>query len=102
MIGNNIPLPSKFSPSVISVAAQFQCHMTLQIVKVISDKITLPPFSGQTVSCSRTGKASTIPRTESLFLITDWTQEMPSPNDGIQGGSRLNGTVIYVDIVKVF
>lgn len=102
MIGNNIPLPSKFSPSVISVGAQFQCHMTLQIVKVISDKITLPPFSGQTVSCSRTGKASTIPRTESLFLITDWTQEMPSPNDGIQGSSRLNGTVIYMDIVKVF
>lgn len=31
------------------------------------------------------------------------TQEMPFPNGGIQGGSRLNGTVIiYVDIVKVF
>lgn len=30
------------------------------------------------------------------------TQEMPSPNGGIQSGNRLNGTVIYVDIVKVF
>lgn len=41
----NIPLPSKFSPPIIAVSLQPWCHISLQIVKVISDKVAAYSFS---------------------------------------------------------
>jgi len=102
----NIPLPSKLSPPIIAVSLQSWCHISLQIVKVISDKIAAYSFSVAKLS----GLADLGMLVGLNYVLETCSSLSPTrlkkchllENYGICGGHLFNGTVIYVDIVKVF
>lgn len=80
--------------------------MSLQIVKVISDKIAAYSFSVAKLSAlADLGKLAVpnhVLETCSSLSPTRFKKCHLLGNCGICGGHLLNGTEIYVDIVKVF